>query len=461
MKWNFCPLNKGAVNEVDWGIYKKLRSKIPPIGYANRPPLLRGAIQILLSLFLLSFTSLTLANKLQSATISHTETSTIIALQLAEAPLYKQLNLTNPQRFVIDLSNTPTSNALNNLALKNTFIKSLRTGLQPKNTLRIVIEPTLDAKLSVIPKQNGLQLLITPNDRSVVKTVPPPPVALRDIVIVLDPGHGGTDPGAIGPRGTQEKNVTLAIAKAVREDLSRIPGIKIYMTRDRDTYPTLGQRLALARRVKADMFISIHADSFHRRAARGVTIFALSEGRATSEAGRWIAEQENRSELVGGVDLADKNKLLRSVLVDLSQTATISSSLLLGQSIFNEVKPFAILHSHRIEQASLYVLTSPDIPAVLVETGFISNPQEEALLRSPAYQAKMANAISEGLLGYLKAYPIENTAFSSRLFVKTYIVKSGDSLESIAKAYQVPYSKLDTLYGHKPLLPGQVIRIPS
>ena len=186
------------------------------------------------------------------------------------------------------------------------------------------------------------------------------------------------------------------------------------MTRDRDVYPSLSQRLALARKVKADIFISVHADAYKNRSARGATVFALSQGRATSEAAHWIAERENKSELLGGVDLADKNAALRSVLVDLSQTATIGLSLKLGDDVLGNIAQFATLHSHRVEQASLYVLTSPDIPAILVETGFISNPTEERLLKTPSYQAKVALAIKNGVITYLNDNPTDNTTFDKK-----------------------------------------------
>jgi N-acetylmuramoyl-L-alanine amidase len=280
---------------------------------------------------------------------------------------------------------------------------------------------------------------------------------------VLDPGHGGRDPGATGPRGTHEKNITLAIGLDVRRDLQKIPGLKIDMTRTRDVYPTLSQRLYLARKVKADVFVSIHADAFRNRAARGATVFALSRGRATSEAARWIAERENKSELLGGVDLADKSYTLRSVLVDLSQTATIGSSLKLGLDVVDNLRQITKMHSSRVEQASLYVLTSPDIPAILVETGFISNPTEERLLNTRSHQEKIAKAIAEGIKRFLIDSPIQDTVFTERMFGGKYIVKTGDTLSEIADKYGVSISQLRQVnaINNNTLFIGQVIRIPA
>lgn len=229
----------------------------------------------------------------------------------------------------------------------------------------------------------------------------------RSVIIVIDPGHGGKDPGAHGKQGTREKNVVLGIARRLQMEINRHPGMHAVLTRNGDYYIDLRQRLRIARKDSGDMFISIHADAFIQSSSYGVSVFALSEHGATSEAARWLAAKENYSEL-GGVDLNgldDKNGMVRSVLIDLSQTATISASLELGTDVLHSLGQVTRLHHHFVEQAPFMVLKSPDIPSILIETGFISNPAEEIKLRSPAYQEQLAKAISLGAQNYFAQHP--------------------------------------------------------
>lgn len=394
-----------------------------------------------------------------------------ISFDSNKKPTYKTLALRN--RYVIDISNAAQHFSIQKTELAHFPVKDIRIGKKANHVLRIVFDLRVASEVKTLllqpthSHQWRIHITFKPLKNSSVLTTPasesPPKPKLRDIIVVLDPGHGGRDPGATGPRGTHEKKITLAIGLAVRHDLHKIPGIKVYMTRSRDVYPTLSQRLFLARRVKADVFVSIHADAFKRRSARGATVFALSQGRATSEAARWIAERENKSELLGGVDLADKSYTLRSVLVDLSQTATIDSSLKLGRNVLNNLSKITRMHSQRVEQASLYVLTSPDIPAILVETGFISNPTEERLLNTRSHQLKIAHSISEGIKKYLIDNPIQNTIFTARTFGAKYIVKKGDTLSGIAQKFNVSVKKLKQLNEIQKgvLVIGQVIRIPA
>ena len=428
---------------------------------------------LLISILLL-VSSIVSANQL--TTISHLQVSTKQAFRISfttsNKPRYKTLSLA--KRYVIDFTNADQAFAFSQSDFTHIPVQNMRIGKKANHILRFVFdlaEPctikTTIVKLSKGP-QYRLNIEFKPlktekTSAPLTKTTPKKNRKLRNIIIVLDPGHGGRDPGATGPRGTHEKKITLAIGLDVRRDLRKIPGLKIYMTRTKDVYPTLSQRLYLARRVKADVFVSIHADAFKRRSARGATVFALSRGRATSEAARWIAERENKSELLGGVDLADKSYTLRSVLVDLSQTATIDSSLKLGRNVVNNLKKVTTLHSKRVEQASLYVLTSPDIPAILVETGFISNPTEERLLNTRNHQLKIAKTISQGIKKYLIDNPIQHTLFTARTFGGKYIVKKGDSLSTIAKKFNVSTTKLKQLnvINKGILVIGQVIRIPA
>lgn len=235
----------------------------------------------------------------------------------------------------------------------------------------------------------------------------------RNIIVVIDPGHGGKDPGARGMDGTLEKDVVLDISKQLQIELNQIPGVRAVLTRKGDYYISLRDRLRIARQDKADLFVAIHADAFNNPNSMGSSVFALSPRGASSEAARWLAEKENYSEL-GGINLDDKSDLLRSVLIDLSQTATISSSLQLGSSVLTELSRITRLHYGKVEQARFVVLKSPDTPSLLIETGFISNPIEEKRLSSPQYQQRLAQAIEEGISNYYWHNPPPGSLFAVR-----------------------------------------------
>ena len=225
------------------------------------------------------------------------------------------------------------------------------------------------------------------------------------ITIVIDPGHGGEDPGALGRSGTQEKDVTLAIARKLKERINREPNMRAVLTRDGDYFIPLQTRVEKARRVNADLFVSVHADAFIKPHARGSSVFALSERGATSVAARWLAKRENEADLIGGVNLDVKDRYLKQTLLDLSQTATINDSLKLGKAVLSELGEINTLHKAQVEQAGFAVLKAPDIPSILVETAFISNPEEESRLKSESYQAKMADALLQGIKRYFAKNP--------------------------------------------------------
>jgi N-acetylmuramoyl-L-alanine amidase len=231
------------------------------------------------------------------------------------------------------------------------------------------------------------------------------PDARRSIVVVLDPGHGGEDPGAIGRRGTYEKHVALAIAKKLRILIDAQPGMRAVLTRDDDYFVPLNVRVQKARRVRADLFISIHADAFTTPTARGSSVFALSEHGATSAAARWLAQRENQADLIGGVNLDSRDPLLARTLLDLSQAAQINDSLRVGRSVLDGIAAISALHKGAVEQAGFAVLKAPDIPSILVETAFISNPDEELRLRSDRYQQQFAESMLQGVKRYFAHNP--------------------------------------------------------
>ncbi len=225
------------------------------------------------------------------------------------------------------------------------------------------------------------------------------------VTIAIDPGHGGEDPGAVGANGTYEKDVVLAIARHLRDRIAVEPNLRPYMTRDDDFFVPLSARVSKARRVQADLFVSIHADAFVNPLARGASVYVLSEGGASSSAARWLARKENDADLIGGVDLNRRNREVAKLLLALSTTAQIKDSSNLGRIVLGQLGAVGRLHKPAIEQASFAVLKAPDIPSILVETAFISNPQEERRLSEPGYQERIADAIYKGIRHYLIKYP--------------------------------------------------------
>ena len=227
----------------------------------------------------------------------------------------------------------------------------------------------------------------------------------RLVIVALDPGHGGEDPGAIGPGGTREKDVVLQIAMLLRERINQQPNMRAYLTREADFFVPLHVRVQKARRVQADLFISIHADAFFSDRPQGASVFALSDRGASSSSARWLANKENAADQVGGINVKAKDAQVLKAMLDMSTTAQISDSLKLGGAMLGEIGSVGKLHKPRVEQASFAVLKAPDIPSVLVETAFISNPDEEVRLRNPAYQAQLSDALMRGILRYFAKNP--------------------------------------------------------
>jgi N-acetylmuramoyl-L-alanine amidase len=348
----------------------------------------------------------------------------------------------DPERLVLDLEGVDYSPALAELQGKvaegDPYIEKLRVGRNRPGVLRVV----LDLKAEVKPQVFMLKPIAEYGYRLVLDiypTVAPDPLAAlieadgklprkdpqaaapaapekpapmpvapkvaRLATIVIDPGHGGEDPGARGRHGSREKDITLTIGRRLKAMVDAEPDMRAVLTRDADFFVPLGTRVDKARRVKADLFVSVHADAFIKPHARGSSVFALSERRATSEAARWLAKKENEADLVGGVNIDVKDKYLAQTLLDLSQTATIDHSLRLGNAVLGEIGHVNTLHKARVEQASFAVLKSPDVPSILVETAFISNPDEEKRLNDEAYQDQLARAILAGIKRYLAKHP--------------------------------------------------------
>ena len=270
--------------------------------------------------------------------------------------------------------------------------------------------PLVDARPEPRPEPK-LESRLIPGEPGVARAnqrveAPPPSVSLnRMITIALDPGHGGEDPGAIGRGGSREKDVVLAIARRLKAKIEEQPNMRVMLTRDADYFVPLPVRVQKARKVQADLFISIHSDAFVEPTARGSSVFVLSEKGASSTAARWLANKENSADLIGGVNIKTQDRQLASVLLDLSTTAQISDSLKLGRAVLGEIGGINKLHKGAVEQAGFAVLKAPDIPSILIETAFISNPEEEAKLTDEAYQDQMANAVMKGIRHYFSKNP--------------------------------------------------------
>lgn len=294
----------------------------------------------------------------------------------------------------------------------------------------------------------------------------------RDIVVVIDPGHGGKDPGAIGPEGTYEKNVVLSISRRVKREFDDMSGFVAYLTRDDDTFIPLRGRTRIARDRHADFFVSIHADAARGASPRGSSVYALSQHGATSEQARWLAQKENRADLIGGVDgdlsLEDKDSVLRGVLLDLSMTATVNDSLAAGTEVLGTVSGVNRLFHSRVEQAGFAVLKSPDIPSLLVETGFLTNPAEERLLKTTSHQQQLAVAIARGIASHFRRSPPPDSLLAWQRdqgrgdAADEYRVKPGDTLSDIAQQQGVSLADLRRVNGldSDVLRLGQVLTIP-
>lgn len=289
----------------------------------------------------------------------------------------------------------------------------------------------------------------------------------RDIVIAIDAGHGGKDPGARGPRGVLEKDVTLRVARRLAEIVDQEPGMRAYLTRNRDEFLPLRTRMERARAAKADLFVSIHADAVRNRSVRGASVYVLNEKGATDEAARRLAARENAADLIGGVTLNDKDRTLASVLLDLSQNASLSSSIEVGDSILTELARVGTVRKPRVMQAPFMVLKSPDVPSVLIETAYISNPEEERQLDSHAFRDRLAQAIFAGVRGYFYQNPPRGTLVAEltrRQFADAlrHVTRSGESLSMIAGLYNVSVGEIRQANGLRGdrITVGQVLLIP-
>ncbi len=404
---------------------------------------------------------------------------TRIVFDLSHPVDHRIFSLTDPSRLVIDIQDASLNTSIKSLSLKNTPISSIRTSRRDGDDVRVVLDLTDEVR----PRSFVLQPIMQYGDRLVIdlytssqQTAPIVQKAdrlknqMRDVVIAIDPGHGGDDPGAIGPGKLYEKDVVLAISQRLHNLFIKEPGFNSRLVREGDYYVALRKRTAIARQSQADVFLSIHADAFKTPKVSGASVYAISQKGATSETARWLAEKENRADLiggVGGVSLDDKDDLLAGVLLDLSMTASLAASLEMGKHVLGPLGKVNKLHKKNVEQAGFAVLKSPDIPSLLIETGYISNPGEAKKLGTKSHQRKLAKAIFTGVRDYMQINPPTGSYLA---WVKqgkgdqlvTYTIVRGDTLSEIAHRYRVSFKKLKELNGlsSDTIRIGQKLKIP-
>ena len=399
---------------------------------------------------------------------------TRVVLDLSDAAEFSSLSLANPDRFVVDLIDSRIDASLRDLPLEGTPIKQVRSGIRKGSDLRLVFD--LDSAVrtslfSLTPSESiGHRIVIDLFDE--VTVAEPSPVlsvesleGRRDIVIAIDPGHGGEDPGASGPGGLREKTVVLQIARRLESQLAKVPGFQPVLVRTGDYYVSLKNRRDKARALEADLFVSIHADAFKEKSAHGASVYILSKRGATSTTAQYLADTENAADLVGGVELGGMDPMLAGVLTDLSMSGTLDTSLSLGTLVLEQIGGVARLHKKRVEQAGFAVLKSPDVPSLLIETGFISNPGEAERLATPAYQDKMARAIRRGIQSWFARQPPPGTllAWQREQGGREVTIASGDTLSEIADRFGVSVASIKSNNGltRDVIYIGQTLVIPE
>lgn len=430
--------------------------------------------------FLLScILTISYASRIYDISIHHV--GTVIDIDVDANATYSYFTLMSPYRLVIDFDHVDKRANLKNIKPTG-MVEKIRDGRPLNDKYRLVFDlqesPGLRFTVVDLSKQRRrLRFTIgEPGEKSIgtkpqqtkskqVSRPPKPLAGRRDVVVVIDAGHGGKDPGASGPKHSKEKNVVLGIARNLKHQIDKTSGMRAILTRDRDYYIPLRNRLRIARKYDADLFVSVHADAFINPHSKGASVFALSQRGATSEAARWLAEKENYSEL-GGVDLGeldDEDGMIRSVLIDLSQTATIGASLNVGEQVLASLAKITTLHNDKVEQARFVVLKSPDIPSILVETGFISNPQEEKQLTSSRYQRRLASAIFTGIKRYFEQSPPPGTKLELVSLGTHYHVQKGDTIIGISRRFHIKpvlLKKANRLHSNN-LRVGQKLVIPA
>jgi len=469
-------------------------------------------LRFCLSLILFMISSNAWSTNVQGMRLSQAGSETRLVIDLDKAFEYELFILTKPARLVVDIKNIDQNSLIKTPQLLNSPISAIRYAIRKKDTFRLVLDlqRNVGYKSRILgPKEDSLHRLVidlidssksqpvstksataSQTEKSITAVAKSQTIAVndtrqtqitakpteiliskpvitvskskktmarRDIIIAIDPGHGGQDSGAMGKLGTKEKDIVLAISKRLAKIVNDEPGMRAYLTRDTDIFIPLRHRIVKARQNKADMFISVHADAFKDAKAKGASVFVLSQRGASSEAAQMLANKENAADLAGGISLEDKDDMLASVLLDLSQDASLAASIEVADTVLAGLKRVGNVHKKHVESAAFVVLKSPDIPSILVETAFVSNPDEERKLNTPAHQNKIARAILSGISNYFQRNPLPGSGA-----LQQHIVSSGDTLSMIAQRYQVSTLDLKTSNNldRADIHVGDVLRIP-
>ena len=415
-------------------------------------PELRQSIVLLCCLLAVLAAGLVQAAEVRNLRVWADPDKTRTVLDLSGPVEYKLFTLSNPERLVVDIQSARVAGELSLPGSRHQgVVDNVRHAKRSDDALRVVLDLTQDVR----PKSFLLEPAGSYGHRLVVDLFPadtskPAVRTVRDIqhdeqrevVVAIDAGHGGEDPGAVGARGSREKNITLAISLELKKAIDAEPGMKGVLIRDGDYYVPLRERFEKARAARADLFVSIHADAFSDRRVHGSSVYILSRRGASSEAARRLAENENRSDLIGGVSLDGKDNVLASVLLDLSQSATLQESHHVAGEVLDALRNVGRTHKNHVESANFAVLKSPDVPSLLVETAFISNPDEERRLNDPGQQRRIAAAIAQGVRGHFYQRPPPGTWLAANRQSGQHIVSRGDTLSGIASRYAVPVDRI-------------------
>lgn len=425
------------------------------------------------ALSLLVFAAQATATEIKSVRVSTGENYTRATVDLTEDADYRVFTLANPDRLVLDVIDGKLRRSLDGKA--RGVVTAVRSGQPDEDRLRIVF----DLSAPVRPKSFMLEPAERYRHRLVIDMLPPESVASepvrvaaasvpeagaqREVVIAVDAGHGGQDPGAIGKSGTYEKHITLKVALELAERINAEPGMRAVLIRDSDVFVPLNRRYEKAREQKADLFVSIHADAAINRSARGSSVYMLSTRGASNEAARYLAERENRSDLVGDVSLNDKDKMLAAVLLDLSQGATLEASATAAEHVLASLTRMGKAHKRYVERANFVVLRSPDVPSLLIETGFISNPDEERKLNDARHRARLADAVLMGVRDYFHSAPPPGTWIAANVKTRAHLVARGETLSEIASRHGVSVSKIRQVNAldSDQVRAGVVLKIPT
>ncbi len=413
-----------------------------------------------------------LAADVRNVRVQSMKDETRAVVELSREAEYKVFTLENPDRLVLDIIDGRLKRDIDGEG--RGLVKSVRTGQPDEGRLRIVFDLTAPVrpKSFILPPADRFRhrLIVDMSPLDQVKTEAPQMAPAsdqsteqRDVVIAVDAGHGGADPGAIGPGGTYEKRVTLKVAKLLAAKINAEPGMRAVLIRDDDSFVALRDRYEKAREEKADLFVSVHADAALNRSARGSSVYVMSTRGASNEAARYLAERENRSDLIGGVSLNNKDTVLASVLLDLSQGATLEASSQVAEHLLSSLQRMGKTHKRYVERANFFVLRSPDVPSVLIETGFISNPEEERKLNDAAHRNRLAEAILGGVRDYFHAAPPPGTWIAANSTQRSHVVARGETLSEIAMRHGVTVARIRRANA----LPsdqvnvGKVLKIPT